>query len=92
MVITGHATVPSNSTVAVFILPPGYANFTMYQPTQTQAVYINVGSGATATNGLILNNTPFNGETVVGSSGATVYATTGNATASSFNYLVSTTQ
>jgi len=89
-VIFGHATVPASSTVAVFRLPPGYANVTMYQPTTAQAVYVGPTSGVAATNGMPVPNTPLNQETYTGSAGATIWATTGNATASSFSYVIST--
>jgi hypothetical protein len=42
--------------------------------------------------GMVVNNTPVSAETYVGSAGATIYATTGNATASSFSYVISTAQ
>ena len=89
-IILGNATVPSSSTVAVFRLPPGYANVTVYQPTTPQAVYIGTSNAVATTNGLLLQNTPFNMETYSGSSGAAIWATTGNSTASSFNYIIST--
>ena len=88
--IAGNATVPASATVAVFSLPPGYSNITMYQPTQAQAVYIGTSAHVAATNGMIVPNTPVSSETYIGSAGATIYATTGNGTASSFNYILST--
>ena len=89
-VILGNATVPSNSTVAVFRLPPGYSNMTVYQQTTPQAVYIGTSNTVTAKNGMPVPNTPLNQETYTGSAGATVWATTGNATASSFSYIICT--
>ena len=91
MVIVGNATVPANSTVAAFRLPPGYSNMTIYQPTTPQSVYIGTSNGVAATNGMLVPNTPLTEETYTGSAGATMWATTGNATASSFNYIISTT-
>ena len=64
---------------------------TLYQQTTPQAVYIGTSNTVTATNGMSVPNTPLNQETYTGSAGATIYATTGNATASSFNYIISTT-
>ena len=90
-VILGHATVPSSSTIVCFYLPPGYSNMTLYKQTTPQAVYIGTSNTVTATNGMSVPNTPLNQETYTGSAGATIYATTGNATASSFNYIISTT-
>jgi hypothetical protein len=89
--IAGSATVPSNSTVAAFILPPGYSNGVIYQVSNPQAVYIGTNSRVSAANGMLVPLTPLNTETFTGSAGATIYATTGNATASSFSYIISTT-
>jgi hypothetical protein len=90
-VILGNATVPSNATVAVFRLPPGYSNMTMYQPATAQSVYVGTSNTVAPTNGMPVPNTPLNQETYTGSQGATIWATTGNATASSFSYIISTT-
>lgn len=89
--IIGKATVPSSSTVAVFFMPPGYSNMTLYQQTQAQAVYVGTSAHVAATSGMPVSNTPVNTETYIGSAGAMMYATTGNGTASSFNYILSTT-
>ena len=90
-ILLGAATVPSSSTVTVFRLPPGYCNFTVYQVTNPQAVYIGTSNTVAATNGLPVPNTPLNQETYTGSAGAAIWATTGNATASSFHYIISST-
>ena len=90
VIIVGQATVPSSTTVAVFHLPPGYSNMTLYQAA-TQPVYVGTSNTVSATNGMPVPNTPLNQETYTGSAGATIYATTGNATASSFSYIISTT-
>ena len=90
-IVVGTATVPSNSTVAVFSFPPGYANHCIYQVSQPQSVYIGTSPRVSATNGMPVPVTPANLETLTGSAGATIYATTGNATASSFSYIFSTT-
>jgi hypothetical protein len=90
-IILGNATVPSSSTVAAFRLPPGYSNMTLYQPATPQPVYIGTSNTVAATNGMPVPNTPLNQETYTGSAGATIWATTGNATASSFSYIISTT-
>jgi len=90
-VILGNATVPSSSTVALFHLPPGYSNMTVFQPSQAQAVYLGTSNALTAANGMLVPVTPANAETYVGSAGAAIYATTGNNTASSFSYILSTT-
>jgi hypothetical protein len=90
-VIVGSATVPSNSTVAVFSLPPGYSNSVIYQVNNPQAVYIGTSPRVSPVNGMPVPVTPLNQETYTGSANATIYATTGNATASSFSYIISTT-
>lgn len=91
MILLGQATVPSSTTVAVFSLPPGYAEVIIYQVSQPQAVYVG-GPHVAATNGMPVPVTPANMETYTGSAGSTMYATTGNATASSFSYVIITPQ
>lgn len=89
-VIVGQATVPSSSTVPVFTLPAGLCNFTVYQPTTLQAVYIGASTAVSSTNGLPVPVTPLAQETYVAGRGLTYYATTSNNTASSFQYIIST--
>jgi hypothetical protein len=90
--ILGTATVPSSSTVAVFTVPPGPANFTVYQPSAGSpvTVYLGTSSGVAATNGMPVPVTPSSPENYHGGRGATYYATTGSVTASSFCYMIST--
>lgn len=90
-VIIGSATVPSSSTVAAFNLPPGYSNFTIYQPSGRPAVYAGTSTSVSSANGMPVPNTPLNQETYTGSAGAMIYATTGSTVASSFSYIISTT-
>lgn len=90
-IITGIASVPANATVPVFALPPGYCNFTMYQPTSPQQVWVGQSAAMTTASGMPVPNTPLNQESFSGSRGQLVYATTGNATASSFYYIISST-
>jgi hypothetical protein len=87
-IIVGSATVPSNSTVAAFTLPAGLCNFTLYQPTQPQVVYVGTSSRVSTTSGLPVPVTPLAQESYVSTAGATYYATTGNGTASSFQYII----
>ena len=89
-VILGSATVPASSTVAVFTLPAGLCNFTVYQTTNPQTVYIGPGTAVSSTNGMPVPVTPLAQETYVAGRGVTYYATTGNNTASSFQYMIST--
>ena len=92
MLILGQATVPSNSTVVAFRIPPGTANTIVYQPSNPQAVYIGPSPNVAATTGMPVPVTPVSEEQYVTSGGMAVYATTGNATASSFCYILSTGQ
>lgn len=89
-VITGLATVPSNSTVAVFVLPAGLCNFTIYQPTNPQRVFTGTSSGVTATSGIPVPVTPLSQDSYNSVASAIYYATTGNGTASSFCFIIST--
>ena len=86
----GQVTVPASSTVAAFRLPAGLCNFTLYQPTLPQAVYVGPGTAVSSTNGMPVPVTPVSQETYVAGAGVTYYATTGNGTASSFQYIIST--
>jgi hypothetical protein len=89
-VTMGQATVPSNSTVQVFILPPGTVNTTLWQPTPASTtVYLGTSVRVSAANGLLLTATPLNSESYVTSRGTPVFATTGNATGTSFMYIIS---
>jgi len=89
-IITGSATVPASSTTAVFFLPPGYCNMTLFLGASTQNVWVGTSAHVASTNGMLVPPTPLSTETFVGSAGAMMYATTGNATASSFSYILST--
>lgn len=86
----GQATVPANSTVAVFTMPAGLATFTVFQPTNAQVVYLGTSSKVSASNGMPVPVTPIVQENYNTVRGGTFFATTGNGTASSFNYLIST--
>lgn len=90
--VMGQVSVPGNSTVQVFILPPGTVNTTLYQPSSAstvQAVYIGTSANVSSTNGLMVPITAVNIESYVTSRGTPVWATTGNATASSIQYIIS---
>ena len=89
-IVMGQATVPSSSTVQVFILPPGTVNTTIWQPTPAAAtVYVGTSVNVSAINGLPVPATPMNAESYVTSKSTPVWATTGNATAASFQYIIS---
>lgn len=89
-VIAGQATVPTNSTVPVFTLPAGLCNFTVFQPSGPQPVYLGASPSVSAANGMPVPVTPLSQESYNTAKGITYYATTGNASASSFHYLIST--
>jgi hypothetical protein len=89
-VIMGQVPVAGNATVPAFTLPAGLCNFTVYQPTNPQAVYVGPSTTVSSVNGLPVPVTPIGQETYVAGKGVTYYATTGNGTASSFQYLIST--
>ena len=88
-IIVGQATVPASSTVPAFILPPGTLCTCFYQTTPNQQVWVGTTPNVSATNGMPVPVTPLTCEQYVSSGGATLYATTGNATASSFMYILS---
>jgi hypothetical protein len=91
MVITGSATVPSSSTVPVFTMPPGLCNVTFYQPSAApQSVWVGTSVNVSKTNGMLVPVTPVNQDSYNATRGVTYYATTGNATASSFYYIICT--
>ena len=89
-VIMGQVPVPGNATVPAFTLPAGLCTFTVYQPTNPQAVYVGPGTAVSSASSMPVPVTPLGQETYVAGRGVTWYATTGNGTASSFSYLIST--
>jgi hypothetical protein len=90
-IITGQATVPSNSTVPLFTVPAGLSNTTIYN-LGTIPTYVGTSTALTTSNGMLVPTPPLDVSGYVGSKGATVFGTTGSATASTVNYLVSTAQ
>lgn len=94
MIIMGQATVPSNSTVNVFTIPPGTVSTIVFQPqwiaATPQTVYIGSTQNVSAANGMPVAVTATNIDAFVTSGAVKIWATTGNATASSFSYLIST--
>lgn len=90
--IMGTISVAGNATIPCFNVPPGYFNMTVYQPSQAQNVFVGTSSRVSSSTGMILTPTPVSSEGVVGTGGPTTYfATTGNATAATFCYIISTT-
>lgn len=91
MLIMGNATVPSSKTVPIFSLPPGTAGTLFYTPNpQVTTIYIGTSPNVSSTTGTAISNTPTWMENYVTGKGVTYYATTGNATGSSVQFLLST--
>jgi len=89
--VMGQVTVPGNSTVQVFVLPPGTVNTTMYLSTaiSVQPVFVGTSVNVSSVNGMQIGATPVNAESYVTSRGTPVWATSGNATATTFQYIIS---
>lgn len=83
-------TVPASSTVPVFFVPP-MCNVTFYN-IGVQQVYIGTSTAVTISNGLQCHSIPTCFYTYTGSRGTQLYATTGNATAGSIQYVIVTSQ
>jgi hypothetical protein len=88
--VMGQATVPSSSTVPLFTVPPGFCNVTMYNLNTVTSVFVGTSTAVTTANGLQCHSIPTSFSGYIGSKGATFYGTTGVATASSVNYIIST--
>ena len=89
--IMGNATVPASSTVAIFTVPPSFCSVTFYNVNpSTASAYIGTSTVLTSTNGLVCHSRPVSFQTYMGSKGATFYATTGGAVATSVNYIIAT--
>lgn len=94
MIICGQAVVPGNATVNVFTIPSGTVSTIVFQPgwvaATVQTVYIGSSPSVSASNGMPVPVTAMNLDGYVSGTSVKVWATTGNATASSFSYLIST--
>jgi hypothetical protein len=86
----GAWAVPASSTVPVFFIPP-LSNITLYN-IGAQQVYLGTSAQVSAANGLVCHSIPTTFFTHVGSRGTQVYATTGNATPGTVNYLLVTSE
>ena len=87
----GQATVPASSTVPIFTVPPSYCSVTFYNiNTAATSAYIGTSTSVTTTNGMVCHSIPVSFQAFIGSKGATFYATSGGATATSVNYIIST--
>jgi hypothetical protein len=91
--IMGNATVPASSTVAIFTVPPSYCAVTFYNTNAAAtSAYIGTSTAVSSANGLICHSIPVSFQTFMGSKGATFYATSGGATATSVNFIIATDQ
>jgi hypothetical protein len=87
----GAWSVPASSTAAIFTIPPGPVSVTFWN-VGAQAVYIGASTLVSATNGLNCHSIPTTFNTWPFSKGQQLYATTGNSTAGTIQYIVSTGQ
>lgn len=87
----GQWPVPASSTAAIFTIPPGPVSATFWN-VGTQSVYIGASTLVSTTNGLQCHSIPVNFNTWPFSKGQQLYATTGNGTAGTIQYILSTGQ
>jgi hypothetical protein len=88
----GAWSVAASSTAAIFEIPPGPVSVTFWNA-GTQAVYIGATSaGTNVNNSLQCHSIPTSFNTWPFSKGLQLFATTGNGTAASIQYIVSTAQ
>ena len=89
--IMGNATVPASSTVAIFTVPPSFCSVTFYNTNAAATnAYIGTSTAVSSVNGLVCHSIPVSFQTFMGSKGATFYATSGGATATSVNFIIAT--
>lgn len=88
--ITGQAPVPGSSTVPLFMIPPSSSDVTVFLHGSAAPVYIGLSTALTTANGLQVTPSPVEFAGTTWSRGATIYGTTGSATASTLNYIIST--
>jgi hypothetical protein len=82
----GSWNVPGSSTVPVFMIP-ALCNITFYN-IGVQQVYLGTTPQVSSANGLVCHSIPTSFFTYVGSRGTQIYATTGNATAGTLNFVL----
>lgn len=87
----GQWSVPASNTTAIFTVPPGPAAVTFWN-VGAQAVYVGASTLTSTTNGLQCHSIPVTFQAWPFSKGQQLYATTGNATAGTIQYIVSTGQ
>ena len=87
----GAWSVAASSTAAIFTIPPGPVAVTFWN-VGAQAVYIGASTAVSVTNGLNCHSIPTTFNTFPFSKGQQLYATTGNATAGTIQYIIATGQ
>ena len=87
----GQWSVPASATIPIFTIPPGPAAVTFWNA-GTQACYIGASTTVSVTNGLQCHSIPTSFNTWPFSKGLQLYATTGDNTAATIQYIVSTAQ
>lgn len=88
--ITGQAPVPGSSTVPLFVIPPSSSDVTVFLHGTSASVYVGLSTALTTANGMQVTTSPVEFSGTTWSKGATLYGTTGSATASTLNYIIST--
>jgi hypothetical protein len=87
----GQWSVAASATVAIFTIPPGPVSVTFWNA-GTQACYVGASTAVSTTTGLQCHSIPTSFNTWPFSKGLQLYATTGDATAATIQYIVSTGQ
>jgi hypothetical protein len=87
----GQWSVPASATVPIFTIPPGPVSVTFWNA-GTQACYVGASTSVSTTNGCQCHSIPTQFNTWPFSKGQQLYATTGNGTAGTIQYIVSTGQ
>lgn len=87
----GAWSVPASGTAPIFNIPPGPVSVTFWN-VGAQAIYIGASSAVTISNGLQCHSIPTTFNSWPFSKGLQLWATTGNATAGTIQYIVSTAQ
>jgi hypothetical protein len=89
--IMGQATVPSNSTVPLFQIPPGFVSVTMYN-INTSTVFLGTSASVSPTNGLVMHSVPTSFTGSMTSKAAMIYGANTAGTGTSINYIIDSDQ
>jgi hypothetical protein len=83
--------VPANSTVPVFMIPPGYFSATIYS-TAASTVFLGISTAVTASNGYAVHTVPTSFNGAMTSKANQVYAANSTGAAATFNLFMITDQ